>query len=86
VLIGDGIDEKMLNNMMGEWQEFEVIGQKLHLLDLLDKAVSMSDRFPLLSKLFSAAAVLPMPTASYERGFSVVNMVKKKGHHCRQAA
>jgi hypothetical protein len=87
MLIGDGKDEKMLNNIMGEWYEFKVIGQKLTLLDLLHKVVSMSDTFPLLSKLLSIVEVLPMSTASCEQGFSVMNMVKNKlGQHCRQAA
>jgi hypothetical protein len=42
MFIGDGKDEKMLNDMTGEWYEFKVIGQKLTLLDLLDKVVSMT--------------------------------------------
>jgi hypothetical protein len=53
-LIGDGRDYKTINDIIGEWYEFEVIGQML----LLIKPVYMSDRFPLLSKLLNTFAVL----------------------------
>jgi hypothetical protein len=36
----------------------------------------MSDRFPLLRKLFGIVAVLQTSTASDERRFSVTNIVK----------
>jgi hypothetical protein len=58
---------------MGEWHEFKVKGQKLSLLNLLDKVVSMSDRYPLRSNLLSIAAGQSTSTASRERDFSVMN-------------
>jgi hypothetical protein len=49
MLVGDGKDEKMLNGIMAEWHEFKIKGQMLPLLDMLNKVVPMSGRFPLLS-------------------------------------
>jgi hypothetical protein len=68
--------ENMLNYVMGKWYEFKVTGQKLRLLDLLGKVVSMSDRFPLLGKLLSNVALLLTCRASCERRFSVTNVLK----------
>jgi hypothetical protein len=45
-----------------QWENdmnFKVAEQKSPHLDLLDKVVSMSDRFPLQGKLISILAVLP---------------------------
>jgi hypothetical protein len=65
MLNGDGKDEKISIDIMGQWYEFNVMGQKITFLDLLEKVVSMSDRFPLLDMLPSIVAVIL--TASYER-------------------
>jgi hypothetical protein len=49
----------------------------LLLLGHLDKAVSMCDSCNVLRKVLIILAVLPISTASCEKGFSVTNMVKK---------
>lgn len=78
-ILGNDVDnENIMNEVMGEWYEFKVFGQKLPLQDLLDKVVSMCDRFPNLSKLLGVIAVLPTSTASCERGFSTMNLIKDK--------
>lgn len=77
-LTSEGKEDEMLKTVMGEWYEFKVFGQKLPLHDLFDKAISMNDRFPLLSKLITIIAVLPTSTASCERGFSIMNLLKNK--------
>jgi hypothetical protein len=58
----------------------------LPLLDTPDKAVSISDKFPLLSNVLSIVAVLPMYTTSRERDGSVTNTVKDKLRSSLQAS
>jgi hypothetical protein len=57
MLAGAGKDEKNLNDIMGEWYECKIIGQKLPLPVVLDKVVSMSDRFPLPRKFLNIADI-----------------------------
>jgi hypothetical protein len=52
------------------------VGYKLPPLGQLDKVVSMIDRFPLPSKLFSIVSVLPTLAASCEGVFSNKNNLK----------
>jgi hypothetical protein len=63
---------------MGEWCKFKVLNKKLFLLDMPDRVISMSDRFPLLRKLLSIVAVPPTSTASCGRGFKVANSDEKQ--------
>jgi hypothetical protein len=68
---------------MDEWYEFVIIGQKLPLSDVLDKVVSMSDRF----LCQGSSSVLSASTASYRKGFSSAKRSKTNlGHPWRQAA
>jgi hypothetical protein len=76
ILNSGGKDENMLLDVMGEWSKFKVTGQKLSLLNLLDKIVSMSDRSPLLNKLLSTLVVLS--TSPCEKGINVMNTMKNK--------
>jgi hypothetical protein len=69
ILIGDGKYEKILNNIIGEWCEFKAIGQKFLFLDLLDRVICRSDRFPPLVKFIS-------------KGLHGKNMMKNK---CRSS-
>jgi hypothetical protein len=75
-LIDQGNKEKILSYIMGNCYEFKVTRQKLRLLELLGKVVSLSDRFPFLRKLLGNVAVLQTSTATGERRFSVTNIVK----------
>ncbi|MEE6461243.1 hypothetical protein FKM82_001239 [Ascaphus truei] len=70
--------EDQFNKLMDEWYEFKVWGQGLNLELLLDKAISMNKQFPLLSKLLSIVAVLPVSSVACERGFQLMNMIKNK--------
>ncbi|MEE6461244.1 hypothetical protein FKM82_001240 [Ascaphus truei] len=68
----------MFNGLIDEWCKFKVLGQGLNLELLLDKAISMNKQFPLLSKLLSIVAVLPVSSVACERGFQLMNMIKNK--------
>jgi hypothetical protein len=67
ILISGGTEEKILIDIISELSGFKVTGQKLSPLDMFNKVVSMSDRFPLLSKLLSISAVLPTSISPCER-------------------
>lgn len=72
------ITEQEIQCLKNEWYEFKVLGKGLKLSELLDRVLYSNERFPLLSKLLSIVAVLPVSTASCERGFSTMNFVKNK--------
>lgn len=59
-----------------EWYEVKVLGKNLKTAELLEKIIIWKDRFPLFSKLFAIISVLPTSTASCERGFSQMNLIK----------
>jgi hypothetical protein len=56
-------------------------------VDVLDKVISRSGRFPLLNELLNVVATLRILTASCHRSLCVMNMVKTSlGHFCSQIA
>jgi hypothetical protein len=72
MLIGDGKDEKKLNDAVG------VVGRCTLFINLLDKVVPTSERFPLLSRLLSTVAVLSTRTTSLERGLKCFEYCENK--------
>lgn len=62
--------------IQNEWYEFKVLGRGKHLYELLELA--SSDRFPILGQLLSIVCILPVSTASCERGFSQMNLIKDR--------
>ncbi|KAJ8890975.1 hypothetical protein PR048_010484 [Dryococelus australis] len=68
----------ILQKALDKWYEFKECAKGWTLTDLLGKAMSNGDRFPVLLKLLKVASVLPVSTASCERGFSQMNLVKNK--------
>jgi hypothetical protein len=65
-------------NILIELYEFKVLGKEIKLSDLLNNVLSNSNRFPVLVKLLSIISVLLVSTASCERGFSEINLIKNK--------
>ncbi|XP_073524940.1 zinc finger protein 862-like [Phyllobates terribilis] len=71
-------DDQCIHSLLNEWYEFKVLGKGKKLCELLDLALSNTERFPVLGNLLSIVAVLPVSTSCCERGFSLMNMVKNK--------
>ncbi|XP_073532536.1 zinc finger protein 862-like [Phyllobates terribilis] len=71
-------DDQCIHSLLNEWYEFKVLGKGKKLCELLDLALSNTERFPVLGNLLSIVAVLPVSTSCCERGFSLMNMVKNQ--------
>lgn len=74
--------EDIVQKALDEWYEFKICAKGLSSIDLLGKAMSHGERFPVLLKLLKIASVLPVSTASCERGFSQMNLIKNKFRSC----
>lgn len=72
------LKEDSTDELLGEWYEFKVLGKGLPLNDLLERSLTLKDRFPMLGDLLSIVATIPVSTASCERGFSSMNLMKHK--------
>ncbi|KAJ8879543.1 hypothetical protein PR048_020151 [Dryococelus australis] len=68
----------ILQKALDEWYEFKVCAKGLLSPDLLGKAMANGDRFPVFLKLLKVASVLQVSTASCERGFNQMTLVKNK--------
>lgn len=72
------IAEDSIDDLLSEWYEFKVLGKGLPLNELLEKSLTLKGRFPILGNLLSIVATIPVSTASCERGFSTMNVIKHK--------
>jgi hypothetical protein len=66
----------MLNNILNEWYEFKVLGNRMKFSDLLNNVLSKSNRFPVTGKLLSTIPPLSVSTASWEIQFNKMNLIK----------
>jgi hypothetical protein len=64
--------------VLSERYEFKVLGKGLPLNELLERSLTLKERFAILGKLLSIVATIPVLTSSCEGGFSTINVMKHK--------
>ena len=71
------ISKDYLPLLQNEWYEFKVLSKGKKMAEPLKLTQQNKNRYPILGFLLSIVSVLPISTVCCERGFSLMNSIKK---------